>query len=35
MIGDVTVDIGTLKCLVNVGVNLDVVIRARGYHINI
>ena len=24
MIGDVTVDIGTLKCLVNVGVNLDV-----------
>jgi hypothetical protein len=23
MIGDVTVDIGTLKCLVNVGVNLD------------
>lgn len=24
LIGDVTVDIGTLKCLVNVGVNLDV-----------
>lgn len=24
MLGDVTVDIGTLKCLVNVGVNLDV-----------
>ena len=24
MIGDVTVDIGTLKCLVNVGVNLDI-----------